>query len=1036
MKSYITSKIYFILFFCFIAVAAQAQQKYTISGTVLDEISAPLPGVSVYIKDKPGVGTQTGVNGEFSIKVERGDKVLFSFIGYVPQEHLALKNEQKLSIKLAPDSKALEEVVVEAYGSKTRRITATGAITSVDVSELQTPATNLANMLGGRVAGVIAMQNSGEPGKNISEFWIRGIGTFGANASALVLIDGLEGSLNDVDPADIENFSVLKDASATAMYGVRGANGVVLVSTKRGKEEKLKFTARANATISWLKRLPEYAGAYDYAKMVNEALVVRGNTPKYTDQELEIIQNGLDTDFYPNVNWQDELLKKNFWQQTYYLSAQGGGSIARYFISMNASNESAAYKQDKNSKYFKGLAYNTIGLRANIDINLTKSTTLYYGVSANKVVYNQPGSANTDKIWEAAATLTPLSIPVIYSNGMLPSAEGTGEKMSPYVMLNHTGLQTQESTTATYTLSLNQDLSMITKGLRINMQGAYTQDSYFTETRYLLPELWYYTGRDNNYNLTGTRQSVKQSVSYSKSDFSYRKYFFQATMNWAREFGQGHSLSALVHYEMSDQKKSKDATGTMSAIPIRYQGLSSKVGYNYNDIYLLDANFGYTGSENFQPGRQFGFFPSVSAGWVPSCYQWVKNNMEWLDYFKIRASYGLVGNDRITNKRFPYLTQIDATTETLRTLGWNYPGIGYNEAVIGADNLKWEKAKKFDVGVEGKLFGNKIDFVIDFFRDTRDGIFQQRRQVPDFVGLISMPYGNVGSMRSWGSDGNIAFTQRINKDTEFTIRGNFTYSTNKVKYFEEADTKYEYASSSGRPNGYQKGYIALGLFKNQEEINNSPKQSFGVYQPGDIKYKDINGDGIINSDDQVPLSYSNYPRLSYGFGGEFRYKSLTIGVRFTGIGNTDYYRIGSGNEVGYMPFNSKEYGNILTIAADPNNRWIPADYNDPSIPANMRENSNAIFPRLSYGANTNNSQRSTFWKANRKYLKLDEISVYYNLKNRYLKSAGINSIDLAVVANALHTWDNVKLFDPELATSNGLAYPIPGRISFQAIIHF
>lgn len=1035
MKAYITNRIYLMLFFCSITIMAQAQQKFEISGIVQDETGQPVPGVSVYVKDKTGIGTNTDMDGKFVLKVDRGDKVQFSFIGYTRHEYLALKTEKKLVIQLVPDVSALDEVVVEAYGSKTRKITTTGAVTSVDVATLQTPATSLANMLGGRVAGIISTQGSGEPGKNISDFWIRGIGTFGANASALVLIDGLEGSLNDVDPADIESFSVLKDASATAMYGVRGANGVVLVTTKRGKQEKLSFTARANATISWLKRLPEYCDGYNYAKLANEALVVRGDDPKYTNQELDIIKYGLDTDLYPDVNWQDEVLKRSYWQQTYYLSARGGGSIARYFISLNGSNETSAYQQDKSSKYFKGLAYNTFGLRANIDIDLTKTTKLYFGVNANKTIRNLPGAADTNLIWSACSKLTPVTIPVVYSNGMLPSANGVTDEMSPYVLLNHTGLKQEEEFTSTYTLSLDQDLGMLIKGLKLNIQGAYTNDNAFHETRYIIPELWSYDKRNATGELAGKRQTERITTQYSKWEMQYRKYFLQATMNWAHDLGHGHTLTALAHYEMSDQKRSTDANDTMSAIPVRYQGLSAKVGYNYNDTYIVDGNFGYTGSENFQPGRQFGFFPSISGAWVPSSYQWTKDKMPWLNYFKIRASYGLVGNDRITDKRFPYLTSINVNGSA--TTNWKYTKGGIWENSIGADNLEWEKAKKFDVGLEGKLF-DKFEFVIDCFRDTRDGIFQERKQVPDFVGLVNMPFGNVGSMVSWGSDGNITFNQRINKDMEFTLRANFTYSTNKVNYYEEGDTKYEYTSATGRPNGYMKGYIALGLFKDQEEINNSPKQDFGSYLPGDIKYKDVNGDGVVNSDDQVPVSYQDYPRLMYGFGGEFRWKKLTLGVRFSGIGNTDYYKIWTwgSNNVGYIPFYDGKLGNVLTIAANPANRWIPADYDDPSIPASMRENPNAMFPRLSYGSNQNNAQASTFWKGNRKYLRLDEISLNYNCNCNLLKSIGINSIDLAVVANDLHTWDSVKLFDPELATSNGRAYPIPGRVSFQAIVHF
>lgn len=1033
MKINTIVKLCLLSIFCLMSIGLYAQEK-TVAGKVLDELGEPVPGVSVYIQNQAGKGTTTDIDGLFKIKTHLGDKLQFSFVGYVKQTLLVTDKTVSAVINLVPDTQSLGEVVVEAYGNKTRKITMTGAVTSVDVATLQTPATNLANMLGGRVAGIISTMSSGEPGKNISEFWVRGIGTFGASSSALVLIDGLEGSLNDVDPADVESFSVLKDASSTAMYGVRGANGVVLVTTKRGKDEKLRFTARANAKLSWLKRLPEYCQSYDYAKLVNEAMVVRGDKPKYSDKELEIMQNGLDPDLYPNVNWQDEILNDASWQQTYFVSAQGGGSIARYYLSLNYSNESSAYKQDKSSKYFKDVSYNTMGIRSNIDINLTKSTVLYFGMNINKTFNNLPGSFDTNQLWSTINMLTPLTMPVKYSNGMLPSKKGV-DLMSPYVRLNHTGMKKAEFTTGTYTLSLNQDLSMITSGLNFNVQGAFTNQEWFDETRYIQPEMWYYDSRDSKGNLSGTRQTYRETAKYDKWQDQFRKYFLQATINWRRQIGNAHNLFALVHYEMSDQKRVKDAADSMSAIPVRYQGISSKVSYNFKEIYLLDANFGYTGSENFQPGRQFGFFPSVSGGWVPSNYEWTKNKLPWLNYFKIRASYGLVGNDRISDKRFPYLTTIGH--DAGRHSAWGYIHGSIWENVIGADNLEWEKAKKFDIGVEGALFKN-FDFVVDYFRDTRDGIFQKRKQVPDFVGLVNMPYGNVGSMVSWGADGNFTYTQKFSKDMDLTVRGNFTYSTNKVKYFEEADTKYPYTSTSNRPLNYTKGYVALGLFRNQEEIDNSPIQTFGEYMPGDIKYKDINGDGVIDTDDQVPLSYSDFPRFMYGFGGEFRWKNLTLGILFKGIGNSDYYRVWTGGKdnAGMVPFHDGETGNILTIVANPQNRWIPADYNDPSIPAELRENPNAMFPRLSYGYNANNGQTSNFWKGNRRYLRLEEVSLYYNLAPAVMKRWGINSIDLGLVANNLCTWDNVNLFDPEQAGANGRAYPIPGTITLQATVHF
>lgn len=1034
----------FILAISFVNLAMAQQGSLKIEGTVYDEAGVTLPGVSIFLKDKPGVGAASDSDGKFEISASRGNIIVFSFIGYKKYEHLVVESKKNISINLEPDAQQMEEVVVEAFGVAQRKITTTGAVTSVDVGTLQAPATSMSSMLGGRVAGVISMQSSGEPGKNLSEFWIRGIGTFGANSSALVLIDGLEGDLNSLDPADIESFSVLKDASATAMYGVRGANGVVIVTTKRGQEEKLKVDFRANLTYSYLPRKPKYLGSYEYAKLANEANIVRGNDRLYSDYELDIMRYGLDSDFYPNVNWQDEILNDNSLQQTYYVSARGGGSIARYFISLNTSQESSIYKQDKSSKYFESVGYNTYGYRANIDLNLTKTTKVYFGSDGYMTKNTLPGSADTDFLWSAQSQLTPLLIPIVYSDGRLPSYEGAEDKASPYVLLNYTGKKVEENVSNTVTLKLEQDFSMITNGLRASVQGAYTNTSYFDETRYILPELWRLDRREQDGSLSGTRQSERKTTKYSYSEDQYRKIFFQTNINYTKQLDK-HLLGALIHYEMSETKKNSQAKGKdedgneilsgMLAIPVRYQGVSSRLSYSYDDTYLLDFNFGYTGSENFQPGKRFGFFPSFSTGWVPSSYKWTKDNLSWMEYFKIRASYGIVGNDRISNKRFPYLTQIN----TSASAGWGYPSSGISESVMGADNLKWEKSKKFDIGIEGKLFNKKIDFTIDYFTDTRDGIFQQRQQVPDYIGLISMPYGNVGSMKSYGADGNISFTHKINKDMEFVIRGNFTYSKNKVDYFEEADTKYEYYSLSGRPLNYQKGLIALGLFESEEDIANSPVQEFGTYMPGDIKYKDVNGDGVVNSDDVVAISYSNYPRLMYGFGFEYRYKKLTVGVLFKGTGNTDYYHVykDSKDNMGYIPFYGEELGNVLTMVDDPSNRWIPMDYAlangiDPSL----AENPNARFPRLSYGNNTNNAQTSTFWKGNSRYLRLQEVNISYQLAPTFLKRIGVSGVDLSLVGNNLLVWDTVKLWDPEQVAKNGRAYPIPSRITFQAYFKF
>ncbi len=1014
-------------------VHAQQMKELSIGGTVVDKDNKPIANVSIYVKDKPSTGISTNSLGKFNLKVVYGDKIIFSFVGYETKEYLAVEDKADLTITLDEDHSSIDEVIVVGLGNVQRKISSVGAITTVDVKDLQSPAPSIANLLGGRAAGVISMQGSGEPGKNIADFWVRGIGTFGANNSALVLIDGLEGNLNTIDPADVESFSILKDASATAVYGVRGANGVVLVTTKRGLVDRIQITARANTTLSKLNRLPKYLDSYGYAQLANEASVIRGSAPLYNQTEMGIIKDGLDPDLFPNVNWQEEILNKNFWAQSYYLSGRGGSEVARYFLSLGGKSETAAYKVDKSSPYSSNVGFNSYNYRINLDINLTKSTKVFLGSDGYLSVLNQPGVANTDYIWGAQSRLTPLTIPTQYSNGLLPG-RGTGEQSSPYVMINRTGRASDQEYRGKTTLSLNQDLSSLLEGLKFRVQGAYDINSYFAERRRVQPELYNGLGRAADGSLITIRTVPEQKATYSRTTRQYRKYFLESVVNYDKVFNTDHRTSALLYYYMSDAKDTEDATGNLEAIPLRYQGVSSRFTYGYKDIYLIDANFGYTGSENFQPGRQYGFFPSVALGWVPSGYSALKEAAPWLNYFKIRGSYGSVGNDRISDIRFPYLTKVNQGNGMI----WGVPGIEtIGETRIGADNLAWERAIKSNLGIEGRLFNDKIDFVVDIFKDLRNGIFQQRVQVPDYVGVISNPFANVGKMESSGVDGNLSYKGKITSNMDFTIRGNFTYSKNIVKNWEQAYLEYPYLEYNGFPYNSLRGYQAIGLFKDDDDIKYSPKQTFGNVMPGDIKYKDVNGDGMIDNLDKVPLTHSTYPLLMYGIGGEIRYKKLSVGVLFKGTGKTSFFYVGQSNGIGYVPFFEGALGNVLDIAADPSNRWIPMDYAMANgIDASLAENPNAKFPRLSYGNNSNNSQMSTFWQGDSRYLRLQEVTVSYNVNPDFMRRIGIKSMDLQFVGNNLYTWDKVKLFDPEQARYNGRRYPIPSTYSVQVYVNF
>lgn len=1018
-----------LLAFC---IEGFAQKQYKVSGTVVDDMNEPYIGATIRMKNIPGRGTTTDLDGKFTLKVDANAVLMIEAIGMKKYEKVITKDEPDLQVKLIPDTKQVDEVVVTGLTSQ-KKVSVVGAISTIDMDQLRSPGTSLVNMLGGRMAGVITMQTSGEPGQNLSNFWIRGVSTFGAGPGALVLIDGMEGSLNDIDPDDVESISILKDASATAVYGVRGANGVVLVTTKRGKTEKINITARATVKLSQITRLPKYLGSYDYARLANEARAVSGEDDLYTPLELDLIRHGLDRELYPDVNWIDEIMKKTSIQQNYYASARGGGDIATYFVSIGFQNEGAAYKQKENL-FKKPLSYNKLTYRANIDMNLTKLTKLYFGVDGHINNLTTPGGKSTNDVWSHNLLLNPLMFPVTYGDGTLPTY-GVIDLVSPYAALNYQGYRFDSKNRNMLTMKLTQNFNGALKGLVLSAQAMLDRTSHYGERRFVAPAYYRATGRSSTGELIKTLRAREQNMVYSSDVNTWRKYYMEAKADWNRTFGH-HNLGALLFYYMEDTKGSdwgkNDKLG-VEAVPKRRQNLSGRLSWGFKDTYFVDANFGYTGSDLFPSGERFGFFPSIAGGWVPTGYKWVQEKLPWLSFFKIRASYGLAGNDNITGTRFPYLTVIDNQAPTY----WGYTGRGIRETRTGANNLKWEVAKKADIGIDAQLFNGNLKITVDYFHDTRDHIFQNRVTLPEWAGHVTTPFSNVGRMHSFGSDGNISYFHKINKDMDFTIRANYTWSQNIVDYFEENKLPYEYQSQTGKPHGILRGFISEGLFKDQHDIETSAdqKNAFGRVRPGDIKYRDVNGDGVINNDDRVPLSYANnVPRIMYGFGGDFNYKDFTVSVLFKGNAKVDYYRVGiNDNASGWIPFYNGAMGNVIALANNPKNRWTPSWYSgDPST-----ENPNAEFPRLSYGSNNNNSQLSTFWKRNGSFLRFQELNFRYVFHNKkWINAIGLSSITAEFVINNLFTIDSVKFFDPEQASSNGAAYPIPRTYALQFYFKF
>lgn len=1021
------NKILYIILACLTCtLSLAAQSGYTVSGVVMTEEGEPLVGVAIQYKNDPTKGMITDIDGNFVLNnVPANTTLIFSYIGYKDFSMVVTGNKTRQTIALKEDSNQTEEVVVVGRGTQ-RKISVVGAVTNVKANDLQVPAASVTNMLGGRVPGIIAVTRSGEPGSDFSEFWVRGIGTFGAGSSALVLIDGIEGDLNTLDPADIESFTVLKDASATAVYGVRGANGVVLVTTRRGKSGKLSINVKSNVGISYSARTPNYVDAPTYATLANEASIVRGGRPVYNDAELRLFQTGLDPDLYPNVNWRDVMLKDYVWNHQHHISVNGGGSNARYYMSVGIQHKDAIYKQDKGIKnYDTNVGYNKYNFRANIDANLTKSTNLELGLESVIVNNAFPGYGdNNQALWDAQANMTPVTVPVVYSDGTLPAYGADATQQNPYILLNYTGYKKKSEMTNSVRLKLIQDFDRWVKGLKVDALMSISTFSSLLQTQLKTPALYYATGRKKDGTLDLIEKVSKADDKYSSTNLTTRKIYFEGRVNYERLFNEKHRVGGLLLYYMDDFVTG-EAQDLIASIPKRYTGLAARATYSFKDTYFIEGNLGYTGSEAFEKGEKFGIFPAISGGWVPTQYEWVQNNLKFIDFFKIRGSYGVVGNDRMNGVRFPFLSTMQQGS------GAGMWGGGNNilESQEASQNLRWEKAKKLDIGIDAQLFHNKVDLTVDFFHEKRTGIFQQRASIPEEMGLATQPWANIGAMESWGADGNISYMHQFNKDWNLTVRANFTYTNNKLTAYEQSGVKYPYQSYIGTPYGNQRGLIALGLFKDQEDIDNSPKQTFmSNVMPGDIKYKDVNGDGIINTDDEVLIGNSTVPRLQYGFAFELRYKRLSVSALFEGVGIVDFMYGGNG----FYPFTGKQTGSVLSIVADPANRWIPASYS--GNPAT--ENPNARFPRLTYGSNANNERNSTFWMENGRYLRLKNVQITYDFISPFFKKIGLQGCQLSLIGDNLACWDGVKLWDPAQATGNGAVYPLQRVFTLQANLQF
>ncbi|GCB36477.1 SusC/RagA family TonB-linked outer membrane protein [Bacteroides faecalis] len=1005
-----------------------AQQTITVSGTVIDTQGEPMIGVNITVRDVAGLGTITDINGKFTIKMEPYHRLLFTYIGYEDVDIL-VKEQHVVNVTMKEAAASeLDEVVVTGMGTQ-KKLTVTGAVTNVDVQELKRfPSSNLSNALAGNVPGIMTQQTSGQPGKSTSEFWIRGISTFGASSSAYILVDGFErASLDELNIEDIESFTVLKDASATAIYGSKGANGVVLITTKRGKAGKINIDAKVETSYNTRTITPEFVDGFSYANLMNEALVTRNKGIAYQPEELELFRTQIDPDFYPIVDWKDLILKDGAWSYRANLNMSGGGNTARYYVSASYTEDQGMYKTDETLRkdYDTNANYKRWNYRMNIDIDITKSTVLKLGVAGSLATRNSPALGD-DNLWGMLFGYNSIASPVYYSNGYTPiSHRDNVNKLNPWVASTQSGYKENWDNNVQTNITLEQNFDFITKGLKFVGRFGFDTDNSNWITRQRLPDLYKANGRDQ---ATGEIIFDKMFSAYDMQQYSgssgKRREFVDLLLSWERGFKEHHT-GVTLRYTQDAEKKTVDiGTDIKNGVAKRNQGLAGRATYNWNYRYFVDFNFGYTGSENFAPGHQFGFFPAFSVAWNVAEEPFVKNNLKWMNMFKIRYSHGKVGNDNLgEGNRFPYLYTIGTGASEYNWGFGNYNNIfsGTHYTQMASTGITWEVATKDDLGVDLSLFNDKFTATVDYFHEKRTGIFMSRAFLPDITGLESQPKANVGEVKTYGFDGNFAFKQKLG-EVDMTLRGNITYSKNEVIERDEENQVYSYLYQKGYRVDQVKGLIAEGLFADYDDIRTSPKQAWGTVQPGDIKYKDVNGDGIVNDQDRVAIGATTRPNLGYGIGASFAWRGFDFNIHFQGVGKSTFPIYGKC----VYAFSESDWGNIFKDMIQ--DRWVDADTAE-KLGIQANENPNATYPRLTYGENSNNQQTSTYWMRNGKYIRLKNIDLGYTLPKSLVNKMHFNNIRVYIAGSNLITWSDFKTWDPESTNPRGEDYPLSKSVT-------
>ena len=1014
------------------SMVAVAQTK-TVKGVIYEEETGePMPGATVSVEGSTR-GVMTDLDGSFELTgVKPTDKLKFECLGKETQV-LQVGTMTNFVVKLKNAANELDEVTVVAFG-KQRKESVIGSISTVDVKTLKVPSSNLTTALAGNVAGVIAYQRTGEPGQDNADFFVRGITTFGANTSPLILIDNIELTSTDLarlQPDDIESFSIMKDATATALYGARGANGVIFVTTKRGQEGPAKIFARVETSISAPTDVVELADPVTYMKSYNEAISTRDPLGElmYTYDKIEQTgKPGANRLIYPANDWYDMLFKDFATSYRANVSARGGGKVATYYVSGAYTEDTGVLKVDKRNSFNNNIDDKNYTLRSNVDINVTPTTKLAVRLTGNFRDYQGPLNGGSD-VYRQVMHSDPVLFPAYYpvddehvgiQHIMFGNYED-GSYINPYANLVK-GYKNYQRSQMIAAVQLEQDLKFITKGLSFMTLFNLTRLSEFTVNRQFNP-YWYrldrYDSYTGEYHVNRINENGTDYLTYSESGKTVKNTMYSETrLNYNRSFGK-HDVTGLLVFTASESLTA-NAGSLQLSLPSRNAGLSGRFTYGYDKRYFVEYNFGYNGSERFHKSHRWGFFPSAGLAWMMSNEKWFKPLTKVVSNLKLRYSYGLVGNDNIgsSSNRFYYLSEMSMNNSGLgasfgETRNVSYNGIGVvryaNEAIT------WEKSYKSNYALELGLF-KKLDIIAEYFTEHRTDIFMQRADIPNTMGLQAAVYGNIGQARSKGIDIQADYKQAWASGLWASARANFTYSTGKYDVYEEPTYPESYRQHAGRSIRQTWGYIAERLFVDDEDAANSPSQAaFGSqYGGGDIKYTDVNGDGVITNADMVPIGYPTSPEIIYGFGVSLGHKGFDVSVFFQGLGRESFW-------IDATSAYSTKYNKYGTAPFVNNGQLLKA-YSDSHWSEDNRD-IYALYPRYSAYENHNNTQVSTWWMRDGSFVRLKQMELGYTLPQKLTNKIHIDNLRVYFQGNNLLCWSKFKLWDPELA-GEGFNYPI------------